>query len=96
MTVMMLSGMSAALDIATRCSTALVLPSDAITVVRPVSMALAVMMSRVFTSRFNNSSSALQSIAAMASNTLTLNSRIFPTVKRIQGVLTFQLLCNLS
>ena len=55
-----LNGTPAALDIASKCSTALVLPPRAITVVMPFSKALAVMMSRGFMSRFNSSSSALQ------------------------------------
>ena len=53
-------GQPAALDMANRCKTALVLPPRAITVVMPFSKAFGVMMSSGLMSRFNSSSNALQ------------------------------------
>ncbi len=53
-------GQPAALDIANRCKTALVLPPRAMTVVMPFSKAFGVMMSSGLMSRFNSSSNALQ------------------------------------
>lgn len=55
------NGQPASLDMASRCSTALVLPPKAMMVVMAFSKALGVMMSRGLMSRFSSSSKALQS-----------------------------------
>ena len=60
-------GQPAALDMASRCSTALVLPPRAMTVVMAFSNALGVIMSRGLMSCFSSSSKALQHRSGMNS-----------------------------
>ena len=74
------NGQPASLDMASRCSTALVLPPSAMMVVMAFSKALGVMMSRGLMSRFSSSSKALQGHPNRRGESLLKTLRSRPTI----------------